>query len=157
MVWCQQYIPVQQPVLGTRFIVFRSQGIYDLPPNASSVLRTLADRTAAANAANPSGFSLDTYLSPSNLGFESVESESTSAKTATTFTLAINGGQNGKQINASMEAFAAAFNASLAKTKLFQESFALHVCDCQHACFTLRTRTHLTNAVTSLHSTRWCS
>ena len=57
-----------------------------------------------------------------------MEAEYTSRKTAATFTLAIGGGRDGREVNASMEEFAAAFNVSLAKTKLFQESVALHVC-----------------------------
>ena len=106
------------------YVCVHSQGIYDLPPNASSALRALAQRTAAANAAHPSAFSLDTYLSPGNLGYKSLEAE----QTAATFTLMIGGGQTGAKVNASMDGFAAAFNASLHKENLFtEEGASLHV------------------------------
>ena len=49
------------------------QGIYDLPPNASSALKALEQRTAAANAKHPSVFSLHEYLRPGSLGYTSLE------------------------------------------------------------------------------------
>ena len=107
-----------------------SQGIYDLPPNASSVLRALAQRTAAANARRPSEFSLRSFLDsgrgfsdPGSLGYKSLELEETHA----TFTLMIGGGQTAAQVNASMDAFATALNKSVHKEKLFTAGASLRV------------------------------
>ena len=100
-----------------------SQGIYNLPPNASSVLRALAQRTAAANARRPSEFSLQNYLDSGSLGYKSLELEEKYA----TFTLMIGGGQTAAQVNASMDAFATALNKSVHKEKLYTAGASLHV------------------------------
>ena len=97
--------------------------VYDLPPNASSALKVLAQRTAAANAVHPSVFSLHEYLRPGSLGYKSVEG----SQTAATFTLMIGGGQSDAKVNASVDAFASALNASTHKEKLFRYGASLHV------------------------------
>ena len=106
-----------------------SQGIYDLPPNASSVLRALAQRTAAANARRPSEFSLQSFFDSGSLGYKSLELfkyEGIEEKRAT-FTLMIGGGQTAAQVNASMDAFAAALNKSVHKENLYTAGASLNV------------------------------